>query len=229
MQILETTAQSYEIEKIIDESEDYTIIVSPYLKIHSRLKSKIADCYSRNNYNLILYREDDLTKAEKMWIHQQNVILLPIKNLHAKCYVNEKTSLVTSMNLYDYSQINNHEIGIKLTVDNNKPETKQLLRFIHRIIKTDYPHFDFPIKYDSLSIEYEYTMGGLFKELVNEYNFSTKLPGTDGTYRYICQIVSKSHKFSRDDYKFDGYGIKRLTPLDPQTYERLKKEILKPG
>lgn len=229
MQILETTAQSYEIEKIIDESEDYTIIVSPYLKIHSRLKSKIADCYSRNNFNLILYREDDLTKTERMWIHKQNVILLSIKNLHAKCYVNENTSLITSMNLYDYSQINNHEIGVKFTIDDNKTEIQQLLRFINLIIKTDHPHFEFPIKYDSLPKEYEYSMGGLFKELVNEYNFSKKLQGTDGTYRYICQIASKSHKFSRDDYKFDGYGIKRLTPLDPETYERLKKEILKSG
>jgi hypothetical protein len=34
------------------------------------------------------------------------------ENLHAKCYLNESEALVTSMNLYEFSQVNNHEMGI---------------------------------------------------------------------------------------------------------------------
>ena len=34
------------------------------------------------------------------------------KNLHAKCYMNEETCIVTSLNLYEFSQINNNEMGI---------------------------------------------------------------------------------------------------------------------
>ena len=35
-----------------------------------------------------------------------------LKDLHAKCYLNEKMALVTSMNLYDYSMIKNLEMGV---------------------------------------------------------------------------------------------------------------------
>ena len=34
------------------------------------------------------------------------------KNLHAKCYLNEKQALLTSMNLHKYSQEHNDEMGI---------------------------------------------------------------------------------------------------------------------
>lgn len=34
------------------------------------------------------------------------------KNLHAKCYLNEDVGIITSMNLYEFSQINNNEMGI---------------------------------------------------------------------------------------------------------------------
>ena len=33
------------------------------------------------------------------------------KNLHAKCYLNEKKMIITSMNLYEFSQVNNREMA----------------------------------------------------------------------------------------------------------------------
>jgi phosphatidylserine/phosphatidylglycerophosphate/cardiolipin synthase-like enzyme len=40
-----------------------------------------------------------------------------VTNLHAKCYLNETTAIVTSMNLYEFSQQNNDEMGILVTWD----------------------------------------------------------------------------------------------------------------
>lgn len=37
------------------------------------------------------------------------------KNLHAKCYLNEETCIITSLNLYEFSQVNNNEMGVLLT------------------------------------------------------------------------------------------------------------------
>jgi hypothetical protein len=34
------------------------------------------------------------------------------KNLHAKCYLNEEASIVTSLNLYEFSMVNNNEMGV---------------------------------------------------------------------------------------------------------------------
>jgi len=34
------------------------------------------------------------------------------KNLHAKCYLNENECIITSLNLYEFSQVNNNEMGV---------------------------------------------------------------------------------------------------------------------
>ena len=35
-----------------------------------------------------------------------------IKNPHAKLYMNEEFAVISSMNLYEYSQVNNGELGV---------------------------------------------------------------------------------------------------------------------
>jgi hypothetical protein len=225
MELLETTAQSLEIEKIINESNDFTIIVSPYLRINNRLKPKLTDCFSRNNRNLILYREYKLTEEEKRWLDNfKNVKLLSIRNLHAKCYLNERTALITSMNLYEYSQVNNHEIGVKLTMDSNKQEMMQLLRFIKSIVQTDHPDFDFSLYKDTNRV---YTIGELYKELAREYTFPEEGRGLDATYVYMCQIAASLHKFSDEDFKFEKPALKRMTILDEKTYILIRKELIR--
>ena len=226
MELLETTAQSYEIEKIINSSEDYTIIVSPYLKINNRLKPKLSECFKRNNKNLILYREDDEKKEEKKWLNNfSNVSLVKIKNLHAKCYLNEKTALITSMNLYDYSQINNHEIGVKFSIDKNKQEMLQLLGFINNILMTENPNFNFSY-FQSRQV---YTMGELYAELIKKYDFPDKMKIIDGTYIYMCQIARKLFKFPSEDIKEDKSALKRTAILNFETYLNLRKELIKKG
>lgn len=39
----------------------------------------------------------------------------PLPYLHAKCYLNEETCIITSLNLYEFSQVNNNEMGVLLT------------------------------------------------------------------------------------------------------------------
>jgi len=40
------------------------------------------------------------------------------KNLHAKCYLNEDKMIISSMNLYEFSQQNNREMGILIDTAN---------------------------------------------------------------------------------------------------------------
>jgi hypothetical protein len=46
------------------------------------------------------------------------------KNVHAKCYLNEDFGMVTSLNLYDFSQANNQEMGI-LFAKSTEPDLYQ--------------------------------------------------------------------------------------------------------
>jgi len=55
------------------------------------------------------------------------------KDLHAKCYFNEKEAIVTSMNLYMFSQQNNVEMGIYLTKEKDEELYKQVANEVDRI------------------------------------------------------------------------------------------------
>ncbi|MDX2413563.1 MAG: hypothetical protein QNK33_00095 [Bacteroidales bacterium] len=39
------------------------------------------------------------------------------EDLHAKCYVNDNSMIITSLNLYEFSMANNKEMGIFLVKD----------------------------------------------------------------------------------------------------------------
>src|SRR5207248_768902 len=64
----------------------------------------------------IVYGKTELQPGEHDWISKLSSVRLSFcTNLHAKCYLSEASALVTSMNLYEFSQVNNHEMGISLT------------------------------------------------------------------------------------------------------------------
>jgi hypothetical protein len=46
------------------------------------------------------------------------------KNLHAKCYLNEESCIITSLNLYEFSMVNNNEMGVLI----NRAQDVELYR-----------------------------------------------------------------------------------------------------
>ena len=49
----------------------------------------------------------------------RNLNIYFLENLHAKCYMNENSALITSMNLYGYSEENNREMGLFINRSDN--------------------------------------------------------------------------------------------------------------
>ncbi|KQC30226.1 phospholipase D family protein [Flagellimonas eckloniae] len=109
-----------ELERIFDEAEQQLIIVSPYIKLHARildvLKSKkqndklrIVIIFGKNEDNIAnSFRKNDFEFLKDF----PNIEIRYESRLHAKYYANESSALLSSMNLYDYSQNNNIEFGI---------------------------------------------------------------------------------------------------------------------
>ena len=50
------------------------------------------------------------------------------KNLHAKCYLNESTCIISSLNLYEFSQVNNNEMGVLIEKIKMMPYIKMLMK-----------------------------------------------------------------------------------------------------
>ena len=56
-------------------------------------------------------------------------------NLHAKCYLNEREALLTSMNLYEFSQVNNDEMGIVVSKDEDPALFDKIIQESRRIMR----------------------------------------------------------------------------------------------
>lgn len=108
--VLDTTNCSAKLSDLIKNAEKEIILVSPYLQISPLLLDSLRDARSRNVSITLIYREDKTNQKSKL--EELNAEILTLGNLHAKCYLNESTAIITSMNLYQYSQENNAELGV---------------------------------------------------------------------------------------------------------------------
>ncbi|MFP6680392.1 MAG: phospholipase D family protein [Dehalococcoidia bacterium] len=133
---LTTTGVSAEIEKIIRESRTELILVSPYLQINQNLRGLLQD---RDHFGVnikVLYGKSKLKSIEKKWLESQSHITLRFsENLHAKCFLNETEALITSMNLYEFSQVTNHEMGILISKESDSEVYEQIYAYIGELMR----------------------------------------------------------------------------------------------
>ncbi|WP_069660252.1 phospholipase D family protein [Arcticibacter eurypsychrophilus] len=113
---LNTTGVSYHLEDLIKGTKDRLILISPYLQFNDRIKEHLNNLNIQKRDIRIVYRENKLHVDENNWLESQIGVRTSIcKNLHAKCYINENEAIITSMNLYEFSQQNNNEMGIYIS------------------------------------------------------------------------------------------------------------------
>lgn len=120
---------------IIWEAKEYVAVMSPYIKLDDFVKKVFDKVKSNHEVHLILvfgknegYKQKSLSKEDFKYFKEfKNISILYNKDLHAKYYCNEKEGLITSLNLYDYSMINNIEFGISFT-DNILNPTDKLFK-----------------------------------------------------------------------------------------------------
>lgn len=110
---LNTSATNYFLEELIKAAKDRLILISPFLKLNDRVKELLTD---KNRLKIdvrIVYGKSELQPAEMAWLQELTYIRTSYcKNLHAKCYLNEELCIITSLNLYEFSQVNNNEMGV---------------------------------------------------------------------------------------------------------------------
>lgn len=113
---LTTTGVSYRLEEIIKSAKDWLILISPFFKVNDRVKELLEDKDRLKIDVRVVYGKTDLHPVENNWLESlPSVRTSYCSNLHAKCYLNENEALLTSMNLYEFSQVNNHEMGVLIT------------------------------------------------------------------------------------------------------------------
>jgi len=126
VKFLETTGVTYELTELIKKSKEKLWLITPYIEINDQIRGHISNSDNRNVDIRVIFRKDSKIKPDDLSFLNNLKMkhLFECKDLHAKCYLNENTAIITSMNLYDYSITHNREIGIK--IDKESPEDKDL-------------------------------------------------------------------------------------------------------
>jgi hypothetical protein len=109
-----------EVENIFSNSKNQIIIITPYIKLHTHYQKALSSKKSDDKLSIVIVfgkNKDDKTKSFdkdtfEFFSEFPNIKICYQENLHAKYYANESNAIITSMNLYEYSQNNNIEAGI---------------------------------------------------------------------------------------------------------------------
>ena len=105
-------------DKIIEEAKRELVLISPYIKSADATKELLRNTKRAISID-VLYGKKELTTTEKEFFERHSIKTTFIKNLHAKCYLNEDHALLTSMNLHEFSQKHNAEMGILVSREND--------------------------------------------------------------------------------------------------------------
>lgn len=134
-EFLDTQGVSYYLKKLINNSNDKLFLISPYLQLNNQLKLSLEDRHKFTIDIIIIYgKVSDINPEDSSWLQSMpGIKLLFHKDLHAKCYFNEKEAIITSMNLYMFSQQNNVEMGIYISKEKDEELYKQLADEVDRI------------------------------------------------------------------------------------------------
>jgi hypothetical protein len=130
MKIIPPYQITSEILNLIHEAEEYLILVSPYVNFNNWESIKVAIKNAANrNIKIKFYTRLD-NENFKSWEQIEALEIQPklVKNLHSKLYFNEKTGIVTSMNLLTSSNLNAMEFGAIYNTANELQELKSYVK-----------------------------------------------------------------------------------------------------
>jgi hypothetical protein len=184
-----------ELEYLIKDADEYLILISPYIKLHERLKRDLLSKVNNPDLRIIIVfgkNEDGLHKSllkEDFEFFKQfkNIEIRYSPRLHAKYYASEDRAIFTSMNLYDYSQNNNIEVGIMIDVKkglasigdkilNAYDAEAHAAHFFNEVIETATLKFDKSPEYKTglLGLNKEYISSTILVNEMDELYGSTK-------------------------------------------------------
>lgn len=106
------------IEDLIKDAEDKLVLISPYLKLSKDFKELLTYRNSKDKITTIIFGKQELNPNELKFLEGLRFVILKYnQDLHAKCYMNSKQMIITSLNLYEFSMANNKEMGVLIDTD----------------------------------------------------------------------------------------------------------------
>jgi hypothetical protein len=124
-----TTENAYsEIVNITRKADKELVFISPFIKIPDDLLARFKYLDDKGVKITLVCREKELKDEERNRLSNiDHLELRFLENLHAKCFYNQESMVITSLNLYEQSQRKKREMGVLLT----KTEDKEIFSEAH--------------------------------------------------------------------------------------------------
>lgn len=236
-EFLTTNGTSYHIENIIIDAKTKLVLVSPYLQISKTFYERLKDASNKGVAVKIIYGKDELKPNERNSLAElKNVELFFFENLHAKCYFNETRMVITSMNMYEFSEKNNREMGVLIDRSTDKDlfdkavnETLSIIQSSEQIAlrKTDRPIYQNNKK--------EPEKNGKYKKVIRGYCIRCEIRIDYDPYKPYCgDCYSIWAQFENPDYQenvchrcgqYEATSMNR--PQDYKCYSEWQKGMAK--
>jgi hypothetical protein len=204
---LTTSGITFHLEGLVKAAKEKLILISPFLRVNERLR-QILDDKDREKIDIrVVYGKNELQPEENNWLKAKASVRSSFcKNLHAKCFLNESEALITSMNLYEFSQVNNEEMGV-LVVKAEDPalyasvfdEAMRLIRIsdevrvtVEKVVPTE------------VGVDAKARRGGPVQSSAPESGFCIRCQETlkaDPTHPYCKDCYSTWKQYANADYE----------------------------
>ncbi len=173
--ILDTFETNTWISHTSEDARKHLVIICPYLKINEKLRRTIEIADRKGVSIFVIYGKRELDNETMAWLKGlRHSNIASIKDLHAKLYMNEEFAVISSMNLYEYSQVNNEELGVLCGRKQDRSEFKDITFQVMRLIgisQKEYGAWDVG--------DLDKPIRGLFKRSKGTEEFKTYYSGSD--------------------------------------------------
>ncbi len=114
-------------ERLFVEAKKEIVMIVPFIKTDENILNNFQLAEKKGVEVLIVFKENEVHKSEIDKLKKfNNVTLLHHPNVHAKCYMNDFSLIVCSMNLYEHSMKNNREMGVLLDFFSDEIEGEEI-------------------------------------------------------------------------------------------------------
>src|SRR6056297_1169221 len=112
---LTTIGISSSIGQILESATRQVGLISPYIRLSDRAATQLRSADKAGKKLLVVYGKTDLpVETQEVFASLENLTLCYLQQLHAKCFFNERELVLSTMNLYAFSEQNNREMGIRV-------------------------------------------------------------------------------------------------------------------
>lgn len=132
---LSTSATTYHLENLLQDTTEQLIIVTPALKLNERVQELLEQRDSGQATTHVLYQQNHLQPAEMRWLNTLNYLRTSFcKNLQAQCYLNASQAIITSLQLHAIGQEQRNEMGVLIQHDTDAELYQETYNEVQRLL-----------------------------------------------------------------------------------------------